>query len=119
MSTLIFFPFLELAKTCLTKSDFDFAWTYFQWNCYTLHPEWLLLSMLSDTKKAIRKMAVDKILLYRQSEKPNGVRTRILPTLNKNAKSYHQIIGKKYAFLFRDTRLDIFNDFLEAARYFV
>ena len=85
---------LELAKNCLIKSDFDFAWTYFDWNCYTLHPEWLLLSMLSDPNEDIRKMAVEKILDYRKSEKPAGVRTRILPKLNKNAKKYYETIGK-------------------------
>ena len=91
-----FFSFLELAKNCLIKSDFDFAWTYFEWNCYTLHPEWLLLSMLSDPNEDIRKLAVDKILVYRQSDKPAGVRTRILPKLNKNAKKYYETIGKKF-----------------------
>ena len=49
----------------LTKVDFNYAWTYFEYNCYTLHPEWLLISMLSDPNEAIRKMAVDKILHYR------------------------------------------------------
>ena len=87
------FPFLELAKNCLTKADFDFSWSYFQCNCYTLHPEWLLLSMLSDPNEDVRKMAVDKILVFRQSEKPAGVRTRILPALNKNAKKYYETIG--------------------------
>ena len=86
--------FLVLARNCLTKPEFNFAWKYFEWNCYTLHPEWLLLSMLSDPNEDVRKMAVDKILDYRQSEKPEGVRTRILPALNKNAKKYYEIIGK-------------------------
>ena len=83
-----------LARNCLTKPDFDFAWKYFEVNCYTLHPEWLLLSMLSDPNEEIRQMAVDKILIYRQSEKPDGVRTRILPVLNKNAKNYYEMISK-------------------------
>ena len=50
--------------------------------------------MLSDPNEDIRKMAVEKILDYRQSEKPAGVRTRILPKLNKNAKKYYEMIGK-------------------------
>ena len=51
--------------------------------------------MLSDPKKTVRKMAVNKILSYRQSEKPEGVRTRVLPALKKNAKKYYETIGKK------------------------
>ena len=57
--------FSELAKNCLSKTDFEFAWQYFQINCYTLHPEWLLLSMLSDPNEVVRKMAVDRIIEYR------------------------------------------------------
>ena len=83
-----------LARNCLTKSDFDFAWKYFEVNCYTLHPEWLLLSMLSDPNEDVRKMAVDKILVFRQSEKPDGVRTRVLPALKKNATKYYETIGR-------------------------
>ena len=60
---LLFFS--ELAKSCLTKADFNFAWQYFEINCYTLHPEWLLLSMLSDPDEVVRKMAVEKIIIYR------------------------------------------------------
>ena len=51
--------------------------------------------MLSDPNEDVRKMAVDKILVYRQSERPEGVRTRINPALNKNAKKYYETIGKK------------------------
>ena len=50
--------------------------------------------MLSDPNEDIRKLAVDKILVFRQSEKPEGVRTRILPQLNKNATKYYETIGK-------------------------
>ena len=50
--------------------------------------------MLSDPNEDVRKMAVDKILEYRQSERPEGVRTRINPALNKNAKKYYETIGK-------------------------
>ena len=56
--------------------------------------------MLSDPNEDVRKMAVDKILNYRQSEKPEGVRTRVLPVLNKNAKNYYEMIGKKSNKLF-------------------
>ena len=51
--------------------------------------------MLSDPNEDVRKLAVDKILEYRQSEKPDGVRIRILPALNKNAKNYYEMIGNK------------------------
>ena len=60
--------------------------------------------MLSDPKEVIRKMAVNKILDYRQSEKPEGVRTRILPALKKSAKNYHEMIGKKSQTRFQKTR---------------
>ena len=51
-------------------------------------------------------MAVDKILVFRQSEKPAGVRTRILPALNKNAKKYYETIGMYLWVLQKSTKLE-------------
>ena len=54
---------IVLGKLCLTKNDFDFAWTYYQYNCYPAHPESLLLAMLGDSdSESKRTWAANKII---------------------------------------------------------
>ncbi|XP_053950548.1 uncharacterized protein LOC128871890 [Anastrepha ludens] len=65
-----------------------------QHNAYFAHPENLLLSMVTDENRNVRKIGVQRILKAREttSTAKNSVRSFILPKLNFNATNYYEMI---------------------------
>ncbi|XP_053967743.1 uncharacterized protein LOC128869586 [Anastrepha ludens] len=63
-------------------------------NAYFAHPENLLLSMVTDENRNVRKIGVQRILKAREttSTAKNSVRSFILPKLNFNATNYYEMI---------------------------
>lgn len=61
-------------------------------NSYFVHPENLLLAMLSDSEKHVRELALRRILKAR-SKKNSKLRLFQVPNLNVNAKVYYELIN--------------------------
>jgi hypothetical protein len=65
-------------------------------NGFFAHPENVILSMLGDSRRNIRKQAVDHILRVRKKRKPEKeVRKFTVPKINFDAKSYQSIVQWK------------------------
>lgn len=65
-----------------------------QRNAFFAHPENILLAMIRDNKKSVRKQAYQKILIARttQHATKNVVRSFEIPKINFNAKTYSKLI---------------------------
>ncbi|KAK4881771.1 hypothetical protein RN001_005090 [Aquatica leii] len=61
-------------------------------NAFFAHPENLLLSMLSDKQKHVRKLAARRILKARKSSESLQLRVFEVPKINLNASSYIDLI---------------------------
>ena len=64
-----------------------------QRNGYFAHPEWLLLSMIVDPDKNLRKLALSRILKARNSENRVDKRTFRVPEINFEAGHYGDLIS--------------------------
>lgn len=66
-----------------------------QVNCFSAHPESILIAMLTDDDPSVRKRAVLKILKIRKKKISDSVRKFVLPKIKFNATSYIDIIDWK------------------------
>ncbi|KAE8746239.1 hypothetical protein FOCC_FOCC007111 [Frankliniella occidentalis] len=69
-----------------------------QQNAYFAFPENILLSMMTDAKSEVRKLALDRLLTAREVETgpaKRNIRFNLVPTLNFKATNYYEIIDWK------------------------
>lgn len=79
----------------LPKEVKDIVDPVIQRNAFFAHPENLLIGMLEDKNKAVRKRAVNCILSLRKKKVQKGIRRFHVPQLNFKAKSYTELINWK------------------------
>ncbi|KAK3909522.1 Transcription antitermination protein NusB [Frankliniella fusca] len=68
---------------------------YIQLNGYALHPENMLVTMLSDSRTAVRKRAVELIVAARSNPQQQSVRQFHPPQINFSARDYPDLIEWK------------------------
>ena len=85
------FTFIKLTRY-LDKKYLDIIDPVISRNCYFAHPENILLSMLSDSRRDLRVLAVNKIIQARQSNDNTSIRKFSVPKLNFQAAHYTDMV---------------------------
>ena len=93
------FIIVKRIKSVPDEKVAEIALSVIQNNAFFAHPENILLSMLGDEEKRIRKLAVDRILCLRflksqnqdKVQEEDTVRKFLIPQIDTSAKSYHKL----------------------------
>ena len=85
------FKFIKLTRY-LEKKYLAIIDTVISRNCYFAHPENILLSMLSYSRRDVRELAVDKIVQARETSDNSSIRKFSVPKLNFQANDYTKIV---------------------------
>lgn len=91
----LFFKPMQLVSSCplLSENDKNCCKKTLQNNTYFAHPEWLLLSMLTDKQKTVRCQAIKMIQDTQGVQTEEEVRTFTKPTLCQTATEYTEMIA--------------------------
>ena len=90
------FSFIQLTRY-LDKKYLKIIDPVISRNCYFAHPENVLLSMLSDSRRNVRVLAINKILQARGANNNTSVRTFSVPKLNFEATDYINMVNLEAA----------------------
>ena len=93
----LFFEMILLAKSCLNCDDFKIVKKVLEDNSYFAHPENILLSMVFDENRNVRKKGAEKIIESRNllaAQNYDELRHFRVPGkfLNLNARNYYEVL---------------------------
>ena len=107
-----FYFMYDMARKCCNTNELEVYKKSLEINCYSIHPESILLAMVFDDDLAVRKKAIkDYILKCDKNEKRNFRK----PSINWKARSYMDLVDFKdnpvsMPPLLRDISLEEFED---------
>ena len=88
----VFYFMYDMARKCLNSSEMQVYKHSLEINCYSIHPEMILLAMVFDDDLTIRKKAIKEYILKCDKNQKRNFKK---PSINWKARSYTDLVDFK------------------------